>query len=48
MMRSSGAASGDSLLSMGFIWAFCVLLILIGLAAIALFCIWLRKRWVKK
>ncbi len=47
-MRNSGAASGDSLLSMGLVWAFSVLLVLIGLVGLALLCMWLRRRWVKK
>jgi hypothetical protein len=47
-MRSSGAASGDSMLSMGLVWGLCVLLTLIGLAAITLLYIWLRRKWRKK
>ena len=47
-MRNSGAASGDSLVSMGLIWALCVLLVVIGFTAMVVLCVWLRKRWVKK
>lgn len=43
-MRNEGASSGDSLLSMGLVWALCVLLILSLLVAFFILCLWLGKR----
>jgi len=43
-MRNEGANSGDSLLSMGLVWALCVLLLLSLLVALFVLCLWLGKR----
>lgn len=43
-MRNEGASSGDSLLSMGLVWALCLLLVLSLLMALLILCIWLAKR----
>jgi uncharacterized membrane protein YqjE len=43
-MRIEGANSGDSLLSMGLVWALCVLLVLLSLAALFILCMWFVTR----
>ena len=43
-MQIEGASSGDSLLSMGLVWALCVLLVLSSLAALIVLCRWLVTR----
>ena len=43
-MRNEGANSGDSLLSMGLVWALCVLLIVSLFTAFFILCLWLGKR----
>jgi hypothetical protein len=47
-MRNEGASSGDSLMSMGLIWALCVLLVLSLLAALIVLFMWLATRRRKR